>query len=424
MGEVITVSALGAIVGLSLAIVFIFMKIPVVYSLMLGALIGGTVGGVTVDESIKIITGGAAGMMTTVLRILAAGVLAGTLIHSGAADRIAITIVRVLGEKRALLALALSALVLTAVGVFIDIAVITVSPIALALAKRTGFTKTGILIAMIGGGKAGNMISPNPNAIAAASSFNVPLTSVMASGILPAAVALVVTSFIAMCIRKKGSYVSAEEIEVKTNVDNLPCFAKAVIAPIVAILCLALRPVAGIKIDPMLALPLGGVIGAFAMGKGKKLFGYAKEGLASMSNVAIILIGTGAIAGVIQNSNLGALIISSVKTLGLPLYFLAPIAGILMSGATASTTSGTTVASEVFGRTLTDGGLSPVAGASMIHTGATVLDHLPHGSFFHATAGSVHMEFKERLALVAFESIIGLSMTVTSLILFGVFGIA
>jgi H+/gluconate symporter-like permease len=40
--------------------------------------------------------------------------------------------------------------------------------------------------------------------------------------------------------------------------------------------------------------------------------------------------------------------------------------------------------------------------AAMIHAGATVLDHLPHGSFFHATAGSVIMEIKEGLKLMPY----------------------
>ncbi|BBP93397.1 hypothetical protein BsIDN1_70150 [Bacillus safensis] len=62
-------------------------------------------------------------------------------------------------------------MILTTVGVFVDVAVITVAPIALAIAKRAKLSKTGILLAMIGGGKAGNIMSPNPNAIAASDAF-------------------------------------------------------------------------------------------------------------------------------------------------------------------------------------------------------------------------------------------------------------
>ncbi|MGB4614191.1 MAG: hypothetical protein WBH68_07765 [Erysipelotrichaceae bacterium] len=81
--EGVTISALGAIVGLVLSIIFIFMKISPVYSLMLGSFIGGIVGGATMMQTISIMVGGAAGMMTTILRILAAGILAGVLINSG-----------------------------------------------------------------------------------------------------------------------------------------------------------------------------------------------------------------------------------------------------------------------------------------------------------------------------------------------------
>ena len=100
---------------------------------------------------------------------------------------------------------------------------------------------------------------------------------------------------------------------------------------------------------------------------------------------------------------------------------MAPLAGILMSGATASTTSGTAVGSQVFGSTLLELGVPAINSAAMIHSGATVLDHLPHGSFFHATGGSVSMSMKERLSLIPFESLVGLTLTVVSTIIYGVF---
>ena len=57
----------------------------------------------------------------------------------------------------------------------------------------------------------------------------------------------------------------------------------------------------------------------------------------------------------------------------------------------------------------------------MIHSGATVFDHMPHGSFFHATGGAVNMSMKERLKLIPYETAIGLVITIVSTLLFGVF---
>ena len=416
----VSVSALGAVVALSVAIFLILKKVPPAYGMIAGALIGGLIGGADLAATVKLMIEGAQGITTAVMRILAAGVFAGVLIESGAATTIADTIAKKLGEQRALLAVAAATMILTAVGVFVDVAVITVSPIALALARRVDLSKPAILLAMIGGGKAGNIISPNPNAIAASDAFNLPLTSVMSAGIIPAIFGLAFTYFLAKRLINKGSRVSPEEVVVAES-DNLPKFLAAMTAPLVAIALLALRPIAGIAVDPLIALPAGGLAGALVMGKYRHVNQYAISGLGKMSGVAIMLLGTGALAGIIANSGLKDVLIEGLTASGLPSYVLAPVSGILMSLATASTTAGTVVASNVFSSTLLELGVSGIAAAAMIHAGATVADHMPHGSFFHATGGSVNMDISERLKLIPYESAIGLMMAVVSTLIFGVF---
>lgn len=415
-----TVSALGAIIALAVAIFLILKKVSLAYGMLAGALIGGLIGGADLTQTVTLMIGGAQGITTAVMRILAAGVLAGVLIDSGAANTIAESITNKLGETRALLALALATLILTAVGVFVDVAVITVSPIALALARRTDLSKLAILLAMIGGGKAGNIISPNPNAIAAADTFHLPLTSVMMAGIIPAVFGLILTYFLAKRLVKKGSRVSEQEVVVVDKQD-LPHFGTAMIAPLCTILLLTLRPLFDIKVDPLIALPVGGLVGALCMGKIGQANRYAVSGLGKMAPVAIMLLGTGALAGIIANSGLKDVLIQGLEHSGLPSYILAPISGALMSLATASTTAGTAVASNVFSGTLLELGVSGLAAAAMIHAGATVFDHMPHGSFFHATGGSVNMDIKERLKLIPYESAVGLIMTIVSTLIFGVF---
>ncbi|WP_226620144.1 GntP family permease [Cytobacillus firmus] len=416
----VTVSALGAITALVIAILLILKKVPPAYGMVAGALIGGLVGGADITNTVNLMMEGAKDIIPAVLRILAAGILAGVLIESGAASSIAEAIVKRVGETRALLALAVATMILTTVGVFVDVAVITVSPIALAIARRAKLSKTAILLAMIGGGKAGNIMSPNPNAIAASDAFGVPLTSVMAAGLIPAIFGLAVTYLIAKKLVSKGAMISEGEVEANSHT-KLPLFFTAMIAPLVTIILLALRPLFDINIDPMVALPAGGIIGAIAMKKTRKINEYAISGLNKMSGVAIMLLGTGTLAGIIANSSLKDVIINALTSSGLPAYLLAPVSGIFMSAATASTTAGTAVASGVFGSTILGLGISALAGAAMIHAGATVLDHLPHGSFFHATAGSVNMDMKERLKLMPYESLIGLTLAVISTLIFGVF---
>lgn len=416
----VSVSVWGALIALAVAIGMILKKVPPAYGMMAGALIGGIVGGVSISDTVSLMMEGTKGMIPAVLRILAAGVLAGVLIESGAAASIAGTIVKKLGETRALFALAFATMILTAVGVFVDVAVITVAPIALAIAGRAGISKMAILLAMIGGGKAGNIMSPNPNTIAAADSFHVPMTSVMAAGIIPAVIGLFVTYLIAKRLSGKGSKVDILEMK-EVDESALPKFSAAIVAPLVAILLLALRPLFNIAIDPVIALPAGGLAGALCMGKLKSANQFAISGLGKMSGVAIMLLGTGTLAGIIANSDLKELIINGLTASGLPAYLLAPISGSLMSLATASTTAGTAVASSVFGSTIMELGVASLAGAAMIHAGATVFDHMPHGSFFHATGGSVNMTIQERLRLIPYETAVGLVLAVVSTLIFGVF---
>lgn len=418
----------GAIIGLIIGIVLIFRKINPVYSLFTGAIIGALVGGASLAQTVQIIIDGTNSVMGAVVRVIAAGVLAGVLIESGAAEKIAETIVEKLGERRVLLAIALASFVITAVGVFIPVTVIIVAPIALPVAKKVGITKSSILLAMIGGGKAGNIMSPNPNTIAVAKGFNVDLARVMMGAFIPAVIGLIITYIVATLISKKGELIKELEI-TKPKSDKLkPSFGKAMVAPIVAVVLLAISPVgsmlhikflANLKIDAMFILPIAGLVGLVVMGQSRKIIEYTTSGLNRMTGTVMILIGAGAIAGIISKSNLSQAVVTGIHSLGISGVFLAPISGILMAAATASTSTGSIVAVGTFGKAILSMGVAPLSAAVMVNTGAVVIDHLPHGNFFHASADAVKMNIKERIKLIPYESIVGGSMAIAATIIYG-----
>ena len=168
-------------------------------------------------------------MISSVLRIMTSGILAETLIKTGAAEKIAEVIVEKLGEKRALAAISLATMIICAV-------VVTI------------------------------------------------LLSTMLS-------------------KKQGVQVTENDLEQKED-KNLPSFIQAVAGPVVVVILLALRPVASIVIDPLIALPVGGVVCALACGQIKNIREYAEFGLGKVVGVSILLIGTGTIAGIIKASAL------------------------------------------------------------------------------------------------------------------------
>lgn len=414
------ISSFGTILGLSITILLILRSVSPAYAMMLGSLTGGLVGGLSMIEAVQVMVYGAEGMTGVVLRVLAAGVLAGVLIESGAAKRIAESILHKLGETKALLAITGATMILTGVGVFIGVAILTVAPIALSIAKRANISKFAILLAISGGGKAGNIISPNPNTIAAAEAFQVPLTAVMFAGILPALGGVAITYFLSKRLINRGSFVKEIDI-VEQFSEKLPSLRTALSGPAVAIMLLLLQPLFGINIDPLIALPIGGIAGALFMRKGGQINAFAASGIAKMTGIAILLLGTGTLAGIITHSALIPLTLEMIDSLGIAPYWIAPIAGITMSGATGSTAAATAVAGNVFAPTIIGLGVQALAGAAMVHAGAIVLDHLPHGTYFHITRGSVNMELKERFKLLPYETVIGLVMIILSTLIYGVF---
>ena len=411
-------STWGAIAGLVLAIVLIVRKVTPAYALIFGALAGGLLGGGGLVDTVSAMISGTQSMMPSVLRILASGVLVGALVKTGSAAKIADAIVAGLGARFALVAVALAAMIVTAVGVFVDIAVITVAPVALAVGKKADIPVPALLLAMVGGGKAGNVVSPNPNTIAVAEAFKLDLTTVMAANVVPALAALGMTVLLSAWLAKRWR--DCETVGTVGTAETAGTggvrLAQAVLGPLVVVGLLALRPLSGVVVDPLVALPAGGLASILVCGQWRKTVAYSEFGLSKVIGVSILLIGTGTVAGIVKGSGLNADMIRLLNVCHLPVFALAPVSSVLLSGATASTTAGVTIASQTFSGALLQAGIPAVSAAAMLHAGGTIFDALPHGSFFHATAGAVGMSVKDRLKLFPFGTLVGATTTVVSVL--------
>lgn len=253
----------------------------------------------------------------------------------------------------------------------------------------------------------------------------------MLAGVIPAICGLIVTVILASMLKSKGIKVTDEEAaNGSENANNAvyPPLSRAIVAPLVAIVLLMINPIGSIsgiealtklKVDAMYILPLAGIIGMLAMGQGNKVLQYTSSGLSKMTATVLILIGAGGIAGLISASDLSAQVVHLIELSGISGTFLAPISGILMAAATASTSTGVIVATGSFGQAILNMGTAPLAAAVMVHTGATVIDSLPQGTYFHVTADSMKMTIKQRMGLIPYEALVGGTMTVVATIVYG-----
>lgn len=81
-------TAIGALFGLLISVFLIIKKISPTYSLIAGAIVGGLLGGLSLADTVSVMTDGVKDVTPAIIRILTAGVLSGILIKTGAATTI------------------------------------------------------------------------------------------------------------------------------------------------------------------------------------------------------------------------------------------------------------------------------------------------------------------------------------------------
>lgn len=163
-----------------------------------------------------------------------------------------------------------------------------------------------------------------------------------------------------------------------------------------------------ISVDPLIALPIGAIVTIIATKNIKYTNEYLSFGISEMQGICLLLLGTGTLVGIIQSSNLQQSTISLLNLLSIPEVLLAPISGMIMSLATASST---------FSNAILESGLSAVSGATLVNISSCVFEQLPHISLFHTSGSSVNINLSERFKLLPYKVIVGLSMTIISTII-------
>ena len=117
-------------------VLIIWLKVHAFLALIIVSLVTAFVAGIPVSAIVTTLTGGFGGTLGTVALLVALGAMLGRLIeHSGGAQSLAETFVRVFGEKRAPFALGIVSLIL-GFPMFFDAGLVMMLPIIFAIARR------------------------------------------------------------------------------------------------------------------------------------------------------------------------------------------------------------------------------------------------------------------------------------------------
>lgn len=178
------------IIGLLAAVlVLIFLvlrtRVHVLLAMLAAACIAGLTGGLSMDDTLKSITGGFGTTMGSIGIVIGLGVMMGRVLEvSGAAEQIAYSLISWLGRRKEEWAMAITGY-LVSIPIFVDSAFVILYPVAKALALKGKRSLITLAVALAGGlVVTHSTVPPTPGPLGVAGLFGVDIGAMLLLGIV------------------------------------------------------------------------------------------------------------------------------------------------------------------------------------------------------------------------------------------------
>lgn len=349
---------IGLVIGVLLLVFMIIKtKIHPFMALIIAAMVIALIGGVAPDTIPAMITGGFGGTLGSIGIIIGLGVIMGQIFEiSGAAERMALTFIKIFGKGNERIALAVTGFIVS-IPVFCDSAFIILFPIAKQISKKTrenlvslgGALALGLVLTH-------SLVPPTPGPLAAANEFKVDIGLMILGGIAIAIPALIGGMFYTKYFADKTLFLAPTEdgegmtdvreepkldaIDVHEKRDDLPSTLLAFAPILLPIILILFNNVVSAGLIPLegsaksFAAFFGNAVVAVCIGTLIAIYTLARQQpreaiLSSMDDAiktcGIILLvtgGGGALGQVIKDTGLGDSLAGSLTSLGVPLIIL------------------------------------------------------------------------------------------------------
>lgn len=243
---------------LSIALlIFLTVKVKLhpFFALTISAFFFGIVAGHSIPEIIDAYSNGLGGTISGIGVVIAIGTVMGALLeHSGAAETMADTILRITGKKNADIGLAVTGYFVS-IPVFCDSAFVLLSPLAKRISKDSGNSMTTMAVALAMGLHATHMlVPPTPGPLAVAGILGSNLGMVILLGMLVSIPVTIVAILAGRFFGKKFFFLpeieSALEIEKEVGNKKLPSPLMSFLPILLPIFLMLLRTVATLESAP------------------------------------------------------------------------------------------------------------------------------------------------------------------------------
>ncbi|GAF19023.1 LOW QUALITY PROTEIN: gluconate permease [Bacillus sp. JCM 19046] len=376
------VSGTQMIIGLAIAIiVLIFLvvktKVHVFLALIIAASITGLVGGMTPTAVVDAITQGFGNTLGSIAIVIGFGVMMGRILEvSGAAERLAITVVKWLGKRKEEWAMAITGYIVS-IPIFVDSAFIILSPLAKALSKKTGRSIVTLAVALAGGAVViHSAVPPTPGPLGLQGYYGIDIGWMIITGMLFAIPIVIAMVLYAKWLGKRIYQIPSEDgldwirpeeeitiedwIEEKESKD-LPSLLRSALPIFVPVFLIFLNTttaameLTGMVVEyvqffgsPIIAVGIGvllAIYGLFGHVQRSEALDRMEEGIKQAGIVLLVTGAGGALGFVLRTTGVGDHIADIVVNTGIPAILLPFVVATLVRFIQGSGTVAITAAS-------------------------------------------------------------------------------
>lgn len=339
---------------LALILMILKTKIHVFLALIIASVIVGIVGGLEPNAVVSAITSGFGGTLGSIGIIIGFGVMMGKMLElSGAAEKMALTFLRLFGKGREDWALSITGF-LVSIPIFCDSGFVILSPLAKALSRKTKKSIVSLSIALASGLViTHSLVPPTPGPLGVAGTFDVDVGQFILLGILLSIPMVIATLFYGKYMNKQIYQLPGEETDTwvrpgyqKPTREDLsndknrktPSGFLSFLPLIVPIVLILLNTVLNaLKLtegfyniliflgQPVIAVAIGLLISIYTLTIGQKRKDVINELEDSMKSAGIIIFvtgGGGALGQVIKSAGVGDYIAKGMAATALPIIIL------------------------------------------------------------------------------------------------------
>ena len=358
-------------IGLGVVILLILKtKIHTFLALIIGAITIGLLSGLGTNDTIDAVLSGFGGIVGNIGIIIGFGVMMGEIFEiSGAAQKMALVFLKIFGNKRQEIALALTGFIVS-IPIFCDSGFVLLAPIAKALSQKTCKSIIGFGTALAAGLLITHtLVPPTPGPLAVAVAFDVDLGQFILLGL---AISLPVTLLIMIYVKWLGLQIYQipsedgqgwsrikKSLETQDSVSNsdekLPNAFLAfmpILTPLFLILCRTV--LISLKITdvfiaktliflgtPVVAVGIALILAIYTLTKNlsrQDILSKMEKGISTAGIIILVTGGGGALGKVLQTSGIGDFCAIWISQMNIPVFFLPFLIATLLRFAQGSAT--------------------------------------------------------------------------------------